>query len=319
VNAASSSSTEPSLRAEYASALRSHLNGGGEKALRQAYDLGRLAVAERQSPLDVALLHHAVLVEEIARADHPERVVSAAAEFLAEHLMAFEMAYRGFLDASLARHSQADVAEREVRRVALWLEDTTRDLSAPLQAKLAGLRLALSARHHARIDEIEGLVVSFDQQLRGHARELYPIALEDGGLGVALQQLVDAVRTRTGLSVEFTDSTTDRAPSDVETCLYRAVQEILNDAANRPEVTAVTMAMARIGTRLLCSVRDNGAAKARTVREAGAVAGGEPVAGPDLIGIRERLRNVGGAISVRSARPSGTILVLSVPLAEVAR
>ena len=89
------------LAREYASALKTHLSGGGEEGLKGAYDLGRRAVNDGTGLVKIVLLHQQALDPIVRKFAATQRVrtVRRAMEFLAECLAPFDMAYRGFQDA----------------------------------------------------------------------------------------------------------------------------------------------------------------------------------------------------------------------------
>jgi anti-sigma regulatory factor (Ser/Thr protein kinase) len=91
------------FRAEYAAAFHDYVTGqAGEPGLERAYDLGRMAVGEGLSMLDLAAIHHESLAEALALASSPAehaRAAAAATEFAMESLSTFEMAQRGFREA----------------------------------------------------------------------------------------------------------------------------------------------------------------------------------------------------------------------------
>jgi hypothetical protein len=69
--------------------------------LRAAYELGRRAMGERLSMLDLARIHHSVLLDVLKshrNADELEDIARAASEFLVEALATFEMTQRGFME-----------------------------------------------------------------------------------------------------------------------------------------------------------------------------------------------------------------------------
>lgn len=87
----------------YASAFEEYLVGRGESALRAAYELGREAVREQLSVLELASMHHLVLASALSRragTGEIENVTRAATEFFLESLSAFEMVQRGFWEAT---------------------------------------------------------------------------------------------------------------------------------------------------------------------------------------------------------------------------
>ncbi|HEU5393294.1 MAG TPA: phosphatase RsbU N-terminal domain-containing protein, partial [Candidatus Methylomirabilis sp.] len=89
------------LATEYGHALKGYLSGGGEAALREAYEIGRRSVLEGVGLPDLALLHHAALDADGPLRRSPEEL-RAAGTFLAEAVSPHEMARRGFQEASQA-------------------------------------------------------------------------------------------------------------------------------------------------------------------------------------------------------------------------
>jgi hypothetical protein len=88
------------LTRDYRVAFLQYLPRRGEAPLHRAYELGRTAVTEGLSILELARIHHEIFLEalrETAAEDVPE-VATAASEFFLEVLATFDMAQRGFLD-----------------------------------------------------------------------------------------------------------------------------------------------------------------------------------------------------------------------------
>jgi hypothetical protein len=84
------------LTRDYRTAFLRYLPGRSEAALTQGYELGRQAVVDGVSMLDVTQVHHTVLAEvlvDTAPGDTPA-LTAAAAEFLVEVLSTFDMAHR---------------------------------------------------------------------------------------------------------------------------------------------------------------------------------------------------------------------------------
>jgi hypothetical protein len=89
------------LRRDYTPAFLVYLSRRDEKALRGAYELGRGAMSNRISLLDLVQVHHAVLLDTLGTAKGAEELQDigrAAAEFLVEALASFEMTQRGFME-----------------------------------------------------------------------------------------------------------------------------------------------------------------------------------------------------------------------------
>jgi Mg/Co/Ni transporter MgtE len=89
------------FRRDYAPAFLQYLTERGEPGRRAAYELGRRAITEQLSVLDLARIHHGILLEVLKthQTSHElEQIAQAASEFLVEALAVFEMTQRGFAD-----------------------------------------------------------------------------------------------------------------------------------------------------------------------------------------------------------------------------
>ena len=102
------------FRRDYAPAFLQYLSEGGEPGRRAAYELGRRAISDRLSILDLARIHHTVLLDVLKthRTPHElDHITRAASEFLVEALAVFEMTHRGFTELL-----SEDRSEQEPRR-----------------------------------------------------------------------------------------------------------------------------------------------------------------------------------------------------------
>jgi hypothetical protein len=88
------------LRRDYRVAFLQYLPRRSEAALSRGYEIGRVAVIEGVSILELARIHHEVLLEALREtpAEELTQVATAASEFFLEVLATFDMAQRGFLD-----------------------------------------------------------------------------------------------------------------------------------------------------------------------------------------------------------------------------
>jgi hypothetical protein len=98
------------FRRDYAPAFLQYLSARDEPGRKVAYELGRRAIRERLSLLDLARIHHSVLLEVLKThrtSQELEVIARAASEFLVEALAVFEMTHRGFTERlSTARSDQ---------------------------------------------------------------------------------------------------------------------------------------------------------------------------------------------------------------------
>jgi signal transduction histidine kinase len=88
---------------EYAVALGHHLSGGGESSLTRAYELGRRAVSGGFGVLDLAELHHQIMMDLVRgnpSADDLVQWLDLSGDFLGEALSAYELTHLGFREAT---------------------------------------------------------------------------------------------------------------------------------------------------------------------------------------------------------------------------
>ena len=88
------------LTRDYRVAFLQYLPRREEAALARGYELGRTAVTEGRSILELARIHHEILLEALRETPPGEvgQVATAASEFFLEVLATFDMAQRSFLD-----------------------------------------------------------------------------------------------------------------------------------------------------------------------------------------------------------------------------
>jgi signal transduction histidine kinase len=142
--------------------------------------------------------------------------------------------------------------------------------------------------------------------VRRLAVELRPSALDDFGLVPALERLRDTVREQSGIDVDIQSRLkVDRLPEELETALYRIVQEALTNVIKHAGATRVTIMLVQKGNAVSLIVQDDGAGfDPQDVREGGL----------GLTGMRERVSLLGGRLSVESTEGAGTMLSAEVPV-----
>ena len=228
-----------------------------------------------------------------------------AETFAARAAVAVELSHRVAQDA-LRRVVQAQELER--RRLARELHDETGQALTSILLGLKPLEEAL-ADHPARagLAELREQVVSALQDVRRLAVELRPSVLDDFGVVAALERLAETFGEQTGIRVDFHSALGEaRLPSDVETALYRVVQESLTNIAKHANAHNVSVSVARRDNAVAATIEDDGAGfDPRSVREDGI----------GLIGMRERLALIDGRLHVESRRGVGTTIVAEVPAA----
>ena len=198
-----------------------------------------------------------------------------------------------------------EAQELERRRLARELHDQT---GQELTSVLLGLKAVEEAKtEEARTAALAGVreqVVETLHDVRRLAVELRPKALDDFGLVVALERLRETFAEQTGMRVELEAQIGDRLPTDVETALYRIVQEALTNIVKHAQASSVSIVLARSPRAITAVIEDDGRGFAT---EAG-------TEGLGLLGMGERLALLGGKLKLESSRDAGTTIVAEVPL-----
>ena len=191
----------------------------------------------------------------------------------------------------------------------------SRDLHDQTGQALAALLLGLNAARRAdtledaqaSLADLDGIVREALADVRSIAVRLRPAALDELGLGAALERLAGTVGDGESTQVSVTTTLNDerRLPAEIETAVYRIVQEaaanaIRHGGAGRVDVTVVTRPDIVIAT-----VEDDGCGF-----DPAAVAAGRL----GLAGMRERAGLFGGRLQIESTPGRGATVTVELPL-----
>jgi signal transduction histidine kinase len=225
------------------------------------------------------------------------------------------LASRAAMAVDLAERVSRDVVRRVVEAqeqeralLARELHDETGQALTSILLGLKALEEDVTTEHgRASAAALRELVVSTLQDVRRLAVELRPAALDDFGLGPALERLVDTFAEKTGMAVRLDNRLGDeRLDADLETTLYRIVQEALTNVLKHADARRVTIALVHESGTITVVVADDG--RGFDAHESRPDALG-------LVGMRERAVLVGGRLSIESAPGDGTTLTVEVPAA----
>ncbi len=207
------------------------------------------------------------------------------------------------------------VQEQERRRIA-------RDLHDEIGHSLTALKLELREIR----DHVEGTAVSTSvgkcieildpmlQQVRRVALELRPSLLDELGLQEALKWYVTQFAKRATLTVRFDeDHQSGRFSEQTEIAAFRVVQEALNNVAKHAHATTVNVTMKQLVELLVITVRDDGVGFSPPEAQSSTLKG-------ECVGLscmEERLRLVGGTLTVISSPGRGTEITATFPIKKI--
>jgi signal transduction histidine kinase len=200
-----------------------------------------------------------------------------------------------------------EAQELERRRLARELHDETGQALTSILLGLKSLEDALGADGaRAAVADLRELVVATLQDVRRLAVELRPKVLDDFGLVPALERLAESFADQTEIDVRFETGLGDqRLAPEVETALYRIVQESLTNVVKHAHASVVSIVLTRKAGAVALVIEDDG----RGFDPADTREGGFGVEG-----MRERIGLLEGRLQVESRAGAGTTIVAEVPL-----
>ena len=206
------------------------------------------------------------------------------------------------------------VSELEQQRIGRDLHDGLCQhlVAVSCSARILGDELAKSGSERSSdARQIERAVRDAAAQARNLARGLFPIQLDHGGLGVALDEMAATTKRLTGVDVLFTETgDTGLADSGVGMQLYRIAQEALGNAIKHGDAKRVEICMSQQGELLILSVADDGRGFTgpEDLLQADAMEAG-PSPGMGLRSMRYRARSIDAELEIRPSSPQGTMII----------
>ena len=200
--------------------------------------------------------------------------------------------------------------EQERRAIARELHDEVGQALTAIKVELAVAErnAGLSDKGEDALREVRSITDRTLQQVRDLSQLLHPALLDDLGLPAALEWYLKGFSRRTGIRTDLLQDRMDtRLPSEVETCIYRVVQEALTNVARHSGAQSCRVYLQRLPHTILLTVEDDG----RGITPPSA--GSEPRPGLGLLGIRERATDLAGTFNIESQAGKGTRLTIELP------
>ena len=202
--------------------------------------------------------------------------------------------------------------EDERRAIARELHDEIGQALTAVDVELAVAErtLGTDGRAAAAIHEARTVTRRALGGVRDLSQLLRPSMLDDFGLPDTLKWYLRKFSDRTGVRTELVeDRLSDRLPIDVEVCVYRTIQEALTNVSRHAQATACRIFVQRLASSVIVTVEDDGVGLSPP--GAGNTAAR---AGLGLVGIRERVSDLGGTFRIEGKSGKGTRLTIELPL-----
>jgi len=206
--------------------------------------------------------------------------------------------------------------DKERRRIARELHDTTAQNLAALRMDLSMLKRSVAASDSSvreAIDESIALTERAIAEVRTLSYLLHPPMIEAAGLVPSLRWYAQGFQERSGIAVTLDlPDELERLPMEMETAVFRIVQEALTNIQRHSGSTVVKIHLERQPQVLKLEIADRGRGLPAALRDNESMLA---AAGVGIAGMRERARELGGRMDVRSG-DKGTTVTVSLPIPE---
>lgn len=200
--------------------------------------------------------------------------------------------------------------EDERRRIARELHDST---SQNLTSLIVGLRLmetnCVQCAAISKATDLRQVASNTLDEVHDLSMRLRPRVLDDLGLAAALEHLASEWQTRYKIPLDVVIQLNERLAGDVETGLYRIVQETLTNIARHAKAKSASILIEKRNDTIRAIVEDDGIGFDIKTNH------GERHLG--LLGMRERAELLNGTLTIESAPEHGTSVFIEIPLSPV--
>jgi signal transduction histidine kinase len=226
----------------------------------------------------------------------------------------------------MTERQQAELAREALRRQLLHAQEEerrriARELHDQMGQNLTALNLGLKSLHDADghsgpistlIQPLQELAAQTARDLHRVALELRPAALDDLGLVKAVRNLLETWSARCRIEVDFEAPRYDPTgiSLEIETTLYRVIQEALNNVAKHSAAKRVSVVLRRAADHVQAIIEDDG----RGFDTDSALEGADSQGRLGLVGIQERLAVMGGSLNLESTPSQGATLIVRIPV-----
>lgn len=212
--------------------------------------------------------------------------------------------------AAASRH-MISVQEDMRRRISRELHDRTSSNLAAININLNIILSELSQTHSTdlveRMEDIRALISDTTISIRDVCAELHPPLLSYAGLVMALGSYIQQFARRTGIEVRFDGSNhQSRHTLELESLLFRIVQESLTNCAKHAQATLVTVTLSDGNDPIILTITDNG------IGFDPSLLGANGCIGLGILNMREMTEIEGGKFTLESALGKGTHIVVEI-------
>jgi signal transduction histidine kinase len=197
----------------------------------------------------------------------------------------------------------------DIGRLSTTLSGGHSEMRAEMRAEVgaevgAEVRTEVTAEVKAQLDNLKAVAERTFQSVRNIALLLRPSMLDDLGLAAALEWQGREVSRRSEIEVSVEpESVPEDLPDEYKICIYRLVQEALNNAVRHSGARNATVVVKRLAKSIVVRIADDGR-------------GFDPerARGMGILGMEERVKRLGGTLRVESQPAKGVTVTAELPI-----
>jgi signal transduction histidine kinase len=201
-----------------------------------------------------------------------------------------------------------DAQETERRSISRELHDEVGQALGLLLMEVGRLSNQLAnsdEKSREMLEHIKTVAERVVQTVRNMALLLRPSMLDDLGLVAAVEWYARELSRQAGIEVKVhAENVSEKLPDEVKVCVYRVIQEALNNAQRHAHAKNVLVELTQSSDATRVKITDDGSGfDAKRTR------------GMGVLGMEERVKRLGGTINIDSRPGAGTTITVELPLA----
>jgi signal transduction histidine kinase len=210
----------------------------------------------------------------------------------------------------LATKAVIAAEENERKRIAADLHDGVGQMMSAAKMNLSAFESDISFKDQVQklsFEKIIGLVDESCKEIRSVSHQMMPNALLKSGLASAIKEFIDKIDNRVIKINLYTEGLNERLDSNIETVLYRVIQECVNNVIKHSGANSLDISLIKDADGIAATIEDNG--KGFDVNDK------EKFSGIGLKNITSRIEFLKGTVDFDSSAGKGTLVAIHVPLA----
>ncbi len=210
---------------------------------------------------------------------------------------------------NLATKAVITAEENERKRIAADLHDGVGQIMSAAKMNLSAFEGELVFKDETQKISFEKIISLVDEsckEVRNVSHQMMPNALLKSGLASAVKEFIDKIDSRFLKVSLHTEGLNERVDSNMETVLYRVIQECVNNVIKHSGASSLDISLLKDGDGIAATIEDNG--KGFAVKDK------EKSEGIGLKNIRSRIQFLKGTVDFDSSPGNGTLVAIHIPL-----